>query len=193
MRAVYAFLYTRGSMRWTLGFVGALVLMSPSAASAQSFQLQASAGPTIIDNGYSLAAGGGFTAGSRLSVLIDWERTHISSDIQRDALGRVMSASRGGTLTLATGELRIGVLPRNRVGPYGLAGFALGTSRPNVNEAFPNAVTNDLQAVFFGGGVHVPLGARASLFADARLIFGAEGDDGIVGVVPIRAGLSWRF
>jgi len=180
-------------VRRILTFAAALFLLGPAAASGQSFQLQAAAGPTIIDTGYSLAAGGGVTAGSRVSILLDWERTHIASDIRHDEQGRVISASRGGTLTMAAAELRIGFLPRNRVGPYGLVGLAAGVSRPNVNDTFPEPVTNDAGAIFFGGGVHVPLGEHLSIFADARLIVGAEGDDGIVGVAPIRAGLAWRF
>jgi hypothetical protein len=179
-------------VRRIAGLTALLALTCASAASAQSIQLQASAGPTIIDPGYSLAAGGGLTIGSRVAMLLNVERTHIRSRVRRDGLGRVTSAFRGGTLTLAAPEIQVSLLPRHRVGPYGLAGFAAGESRPNVNDNFPNPVTNNVQAIFFGGGIQVPL-ANASIFADARLLIGAEGDDGIVGALPIRAGVAWRF
>jgi len=65
-------------------------------------------------------------------------------------------------------ELRVTPLGRDRVGPYGLIGLAVGVSRPNVNERFPDSVTNDARAIFFGGGIHVPLKERISLFADGR-------------------------
>lgn len=170
-----------------------LLLMSPSLAAGQSFQLQGAAGPTIIDAGHSLAAGAGVTVGPRVSFLLDFERTHISSQVRHDHLGRVISSFRGGTLTLAAAEIRVGLLRRERIGPYALAGFAAGVSRPNVNASFPDPVTNDVRAIFFGGGVHVPLGGHASVFADARLLLGEEGDDGIAAALPIRAGVAWRF
>ncbi len=113
--------------------------------------------------------------------------------MRHDEHGRVTSAFRGGALTLGTGEVRVGLLRQNRIGPYGLAGFAAGVSRPNVNDTFPEPVTNGVQAIFFGGGVHVPIGERLSAFADARLLLGEEGDDGIAAALPIRAGLAWRF
>jgi hypothetical protein len=72
-------------------------------------------------------------------------------------------------------------------------GAARGVSKPNLNAAFPNAVTNDAGAVFFGGGISVPLGDRLGLFSDVRIMIAAEGTEGIIGVVPLRAGLAWRF
>jgi hypothetical protein len=66
-------------------------------------------------------------------------------------------------------------------------------SRPNVNEIFRNRVTNYVQAIFLGGGVHVPLGERMTVFADVRMLVGAEGREGMVAVAPARVGLAWRF
>ena len=71
-------------------------------------------------------------------------------------------------------------------------GFAAGVSRPNVNELFPDPVTNNVRAIFFGGGIHVPLKERVSLFADARMMVGAEAGE-LLAVAPIRAGVAWRF
>jgi hypothetical protein len=84
-------------------------------------------------------------------------------------------------------------LPGARIRPYGLAGLAVGASRPTVNARYPEAVTNDVRAIFFGGGLAVPVGPRLTIFGDARMMVGAEGVEGIVAVVPLRAGLAWRF
>jgi hypothetical protein len=167
--------------------------MCPALANGQSFQLQGSAGPTIIDAGHSVAAGVGVTAGSRVSFLFGVERTHISSQVRSVDFGRGSSVFRGGTFTLAAAEMQVGLLGRDRIGPYALAGFAAGVSRPNVNDSFPDPVTNDVRAIFFGGGVHVPVGDRLSIFADGRFLFGEEGDDGIAAALPIRGGVAWRF
>ena len=168
-----------------------LLLLSPNLANAQSFGLYGSAGLTITDAGHSFAAGAGFSPTSRLSFVFSFERTHLSSRTGHD--GNVVSNFRGGTLLLGTGEVRFAPLGHGRVGPFALAGIAAGVSRPNVNDVFPDPVTNDVRAFFFGGGIEVPLGDRLRLFADARMTVGTEGYDGIVAVAPLRAGVAWRF
>ena len=55
-------------MRANVGLLVSLLLVSGT-ASAQSLVMQASAGPTVTDAGYSLAAAIGFSPHSRLSVL----------------------------------------------------------------------------------------------------------------------------
>ena len=177
-------------MRLIFGLAALLWLAIPGIVSAQSFELHGSAGPTLVDRGYSLAAGGGFFPASFLAVVADVERTHLSSRVRttRDSV----SQFRGGTLTLASVHLRVAPLGRDRVGPYGLVGFAAGVGRPNVNEGFPNAVTNDVRALFFGGGIQVPVQRRLSLFADGRMMVGAEAGE-LLAVAPIRAGVAWRF
>jgi hypothetical protein len=62
-----------------------------------------------------------------------------------------------------------------------------------VNSTFPTPVTNDARAVFAGGGLLLPFGPRVAAFADARMLVGAEGIEGIVAVAPVRAGVTWRF
>jgi hypothetical protein len=153
--------------------------------------LQGSAGPTVIDSGHSVAAGLGLTPTSRVGLLFEVERTHLSSRFDSDNRGS-FSTFRGGTLMLATAQARVTLLGRDRVGPYALAGFAAGRSRPNVNDAFPDRVTNTVRAVFFGGGIHIPLRERLSVFADARMMVGDEAGE-IVAAAPIRAGLAWHF
>ena len=168
-----------------------MVLLAPGVANAQSFALYGSAGPTIVDTGNSLAAGAGVSPTSRLSFVVAFERTHLSSRTSRDR--EVISNFRGGTLYLGTAEVRFSPFGRGRFGPFGLAGIAAGVSRPNVNAAFPTPVTNEVRAVFFGGGIDVPLSDRLTLFADARMTVGAEGNEGMVAVAPVRAGMAWRF
>jgi hypothetical protein len=165
--------------------------MFPRMASGQSFVVHGSAGPTLVDTGYSLAAGAGFVPSSRVTLLLDLERTHLSTRSSSDGRGGVSSV-RGGTLTLAAAQVRVMPLGVDRIGPYGLAGFAAGVSKPNVNETFPDPVSNDVRAVFFGGGIHVPLERRLNLFVDARMMVGAEGGETLA-VAPLRAGLAWRF
>jgi hypothetical protein len=170
---------------------GVLLIVFPRAARGQSFELYGSAGPTITDAGHSLAAGVGFSPSSRLTFLASVERTHLSSQTRRD--GALTSHFRGGTYLLGSAELRFVPLGRNRVGPFAVAGVAAGVSRPNVNEIFPTPITNRAGAVFGGGGVLVPLGERLTAFADARMLIGAEGTEGIVAVAPVRVGVAWRF
>jgi hypothetical protein len=170
----------------------AVVLMvCPPFARGQSFEVYGSAGPTITDVGHSLAAGVGVSPTSRLTLFANVERTQLLSQIHQDA-GSV-SHFRGGTYLLGGVELRFAPLGRGRVGPYAVAGFAAGVSRPNVNDVFPTPVTNRARAVFGGGGLLVPLGARLTAFVDARMLIGAEGSEGIVAVAPVRAGVTWRF
>jgi hypothetical protein len=178
-------------MRVIPGLVVLILLATPWIARAQSFVLQGSAGPTLINSGYSLAGGVGFSPTSRLAVLVDVERTHLSSQLRSDGRGG-LAGYRGGTLTLGSAQLRVTPFGRDRIGPYGLVGFAAGVSRPNVNETFSNPVTNDVRAMFFGGGIHVPLKERVSLFADGRMMIGAEAGE-LLAVAPIRAGVAFRF
>jgi hypothetical protein len=167
-----------------------LVLVS-SHASGQTLVLQGSAGPTATDAGHSLAARIGFSPASRLTVLFGVDRTHVSSRFSTDGRDGV-AAFRGGTVTFAAAELRATIRGRDRVSPYVLGGFGAGVSRPNVNEMFPHRVTNNVRALFFGGGIHVPLRERISVFADARMVVGAEAGE-LLAIAPVRVGVAWRF
>jgi hypothetical protein len=167
-----------------------LLLASAGAAHAQSRELYVSAGPTVVDAGSSVASGAGFSPIPALTVLFNVERTHLSSQTRQD--GNVESKFRGGTLLLGTAELRYTPFGRARFGPFALVGLGAGVSRPNVNQAFPEPVSHGVRAMFVGGGVQAPLGERVAIFADMRMLVGAE-DTEIVAAVPIRAGLAWRF
>jgi hypothetical protein len=62
-----------------------------------------------------------------------------------------------------------------------------------VNDIFRDPVTNSVQARFLGGGIQEPVRGQMTVFADFRMIVGAEGREGMVAVAPARAGISWRF
>lgn len=177
-------------MRVILGLLFSLLFVS-STANAQSLVLQGSAGPTLVDSGYSLAGAIGWTPHHQVTVLFDLERTHVSSRFTSDGRGGG-SAFRGGTFTFGAAELQVALRGRDRVSPYVLGGFGAGVSRPNVNETFPDPVTNTVRAFFLGGGIHVPLRDRISAFADARMIVGAEAGE-LLAMAPLRAGIAWRF
>ena len=85
------------------------------------------------------------------------------------------------------------LLGRDRPSPYVVGGYGQGVSRPNVNERFPEAVSNSARVLFAGGGIQVPLRERINIFGDVRMTFGAEGNDGIIAFVPVRVGVAWRF
>ncbi|MGE3513334.1 MAG: hypothetical protein AB7N65_31125, partial [Vicinamibacterales bacterium] len=142
-----------------------LLLACPLSAEAQSLVLQASAGPTLVDPGFSVAAGLGVAPFSRVDLLVEIERTYLATRSSSDGRGGG-SSFRGGTGILATGLARVMPLGRTRIRPYGVAGFAAGYSRPTVNAQFPDPVTNDVRALVVGGGILVPFRERVHLFAD---------------------------
>lgn len=174
--------------------VSLALALVPAVASAQSVapsvSIQAAAGPTIVDTGHHVSAGLGFSPMSRVTLLLNVERTQLSSRITHNERGS--GAFRGGTLTAVSGEVRLALWPAQRVTPYVLAGLGVGVSKPTVNEAFPDVVTNDVRFTMFGGGVHVPLRERLSLFGDARLLVGAEAGETLA-IVPVRVGIAWNF
>jgi hypothetical protein len=171
--------------------VTVLLLTSPAFPRGQTFVVHGAAGPTINDPGYSLAVGVGISLTSRLTFGFTAERTHLPSRIETYHDG-FSAAIRGGTLTLASGEMRFAILGRNRVSPYVLTGIAAGLARPDVTPIFPSRVTHDVLGSFFGGGLLVPVGEKAAVFAEARMML-AIGSNDLFAVVPIRGGIAWHF
>jgi hypothetical protein len=170
-----------------------LLLALRGVANAQSFEVHGSAGPTLRDNGYSVAAGVEFSPISYVAFVFNLERTHIASRVDRD--GDVISTFRGATLSLGTAELRVTPFGHHRVGPYGLIGTGAGVARPNEDQRFPGeGTTGSVRAVFLGGGLHVPVHQRLSIFAEFRMMLVGEVEgEGLLGAGPLRAGLAWRF
>jgi hypothetical protein len=157
----------------------------------QRLSLQVAAGSTLISGGNSLSAAFGYSPASRLELRLNVERAHLPFQLKRFTDG--YSATRGGTMTFVTGEVRLSLLPADRVSPFAMAGIGGGVSRPTVNDQFPGGVSNDLRVLYFGGGVRVPLRAGLSLWGDARAMLALENNDGIMAVWPVRAGVAWRF
>ncbi len=169
----------------------ALLLSAPALARAQAFNIQAAAGPTLVDRGYSVAGGAGWSPWSRVTLTLDAERTVLSTRVTSDGRGGG-STFRGGAMVLGAAGVRVSLFPPHRLTPYVVAGFARGRSTPTVNDTFPDRVTNTVRAVFAGGGVQAPLGPHLAIFADARMQVGTEGGETLA-VAPLRAGLRWRF
>jgi hypothetical protein len=145
----------------------------------------------LKNGGHTLSAAFGFSPVARLDLVANIERDQLPFERQTFADG--YSVTRGGTLTAVSGEVRVSALPPHRLSPYGFAGIGGGISHPTVNDVFPTPVENDLRVVYFGGGLRVPLRGGLTVFGDARVMLALEGDDGILGVWPVRAGVGWRF
>lgn len=182
--------------------VAALLLgLVPSVAAAQTpdpagprldrFSLQVGAGLLLRSGGQSLSAAFGFSPVSKIDVLVSVERDH--QPFRREAFSHGYGLRRGGTLTAISGEVRVSLRPPHRVSPYGLAGIGGGVSKPTVNSEFPNPVTNALRVAYFGAGVRVPMAGGITMFGDARAMMALEGNDSVMGIWPVRAGLAWRF
>jgi hypothetical protein len=178
-----------------LSLVSLALVLVPAVASAQSLvpsvSVQAAAGPTVVDSGHHVSAAVGFSPMPRVTLFLDVQRTQLSSRITHHERGS--SSFRGGTMTAVSGEVRVSLWPARRVTPYVLGGLGAGVSRPTVNEVFPDPITNDARFFFFGGGVHVPLRDRLSVFGDVRLLAGGEGRNGTLAILPVRVGIGWRF
>lgn len=153
--------------------------------------VQLAGGSALPSGGSVISAALGYAPASRLELVLNVERVQVPFELERFAGG--FSTTRGGTMTFVSGELRLALRSMDRVSPVAIAGGGGGISRPTVNAEFPDRVTNDLCVLYFGGGLHIPLGRRFSLSGDARAMLTLEGDDGVMAVWPVRAGVAWRF
>ena len=175
--------------------VSVLLFVAPAVAAGQGtgsrISVQGAVGTDINAGGDSQSVSIGFSPHERLEILISAERFHWPTEVTRsDATD--LSATRGGTTTFISGEARFLLFTFNRVSPYVLASGGYGMSRPNVNDIFPDRVTNAATLLFFGGGVRIAVTERLSAFADIRFGIQAERDS-IGGLAPVRGGVGWRF
>ncbi len=171
--------------------IALLPLLAPAPAAGQGaggrVSIQGAVGTHLKEGGNNGSVSAGFSPVARLELLVSAERSHWPTRVTRSA------ATRGGTTTFISGEVRFVPIPSARVSPYVLASAGRGVSRPNVNEIFPDRVTNEAWLLLFGGGgVRVGLTRRLSAFADLR--FGIQGErDTIRLLLPVRTGIAWRF
>jgi hypothetical protein len=170
--------------------IGALSFVAPAIATGQGagigVSLQGTIGTQINAPGNNQSISIGFSPNERLDLLIGAERIHLSTEVTR------FGATRGGTTTFVSGEVRLSPVTINGFSPYLLGGLGAGRSRPNVNDLFPNAVTNSVWLIFGGGGVRFSVTDRFSVFADLRA--GMQGErDSIFLLLPVRGGVAWRF
>jgi hypothetical protein len=159
---------------------------------ASPISVHGGAGVQASAGGSSQALSVGFSPSARLEFLVSAERIHLPTDVTRYEHG--YAATRGGTTTFISGEVRFTPLTVDRVSPYVLAGAGRGTSRPNVNDLFPDSSRSDAGLLFAGGGLYVPLAGHLSAFADLRFVLQVDrSESGVFLFLPVRGGLAWRF
>lgn len=186
------------------GLLLVLVALVPHVATAQGrsgrpvgtpdcrLSLEAAAGPQISYVGSTLSAALGFAPARRLTLLLGVERSYVKDKVEQFDDGYAFE--RGGTETFISGALRYVFLADRRVSPYVAGGMGRGRSRPSVNEFFPEPNEKNVTAIFYGGGVRIPLSPRIDTFVDGRFIMTQEGASDYFSVrLPVRGGIAWRF
>jgi hypothetical protein len=134
----------------------------------------------------------GFAPDRSLTVLVTAERSSIDDRVSLYDDG--YSAERGSTDQFVSAGVRYAFLTRRRLSPYVLGGIGRGTSKPNVNEFFPDRKVREIYSLYYGGGVRIPIGPRFDALVDARLTMSTEAVSDYFGVrMPVRVGIAWRF
>lgn len=189
-------------MRGFVAVVGLVCVLGARGAAAQDersrsgpVSVQVSAGALVPHgdeaSGDVQSVAVGYSPTGKVTVLVGGWRMHRPTTMQRYSDGGT-ALTRGGTVQFISGEVRFSWLSGERVSPYVFTGGGLGVSRPNVNEWFTNRVTNAAYVAFGGGGVAFPLGLHLIASADLGLFMVGERDV-IRPLLPVRAGLAWRF
>ncbi len=188
-------------MRWrrlAVGiFLAMLVVARADSSEAQSsperprrFSVSFAAGTHLNEGGDLQAVSFGYGFVRAFALVVSVERSHIPTEVRSSPGG--VGATRGGTLTTVSAEVRLTPGRGTRIAPFVFAGGGGGRSQPNVNDIFPDRVTNTARVLYAGGGVLFPLRAGLGVTVDAKVAMMAERDS--VGLlVPLRAGVSWRF
>jgi hypothetical protein len=142
--------------------------------------------------GSTVSAALGFAPSRNFTVLVSVERSHVRDEIEQFDDGYAFE--RGGTETFVSAELRYAFLVDRRVSPYVAGGAGRGRSRPSVNEYFPEPNDRNIQVIYYGGGVRIPVAPRIDVFTDVRFIMAVEARSDYFGVrFPVRGGIAWRF
>lgn len=195
-------------MARSIGRVGGLVLLAlglathgaaaqdrteaPSGTPDRRLSLEAAAGPQVAYVGNTVSTAFGFAPTRNLTLLVSVERSYVRDEIEQFDDGYAFE--RGGTEMFVSGEVRYAFLADKRFSPYVVGGAGRGISRPTVNEFFPDANERNIQVIYHGGGVRMPLGPRIDAFVDARFIMALEAVSDYFGVrIPVRGGIAWRF
>jgi hypothetical protein len=175
-------------MCWLFAFGVLSTAVVPAAAQTPSrrVSVEGAAGTDLRDAGQDGAGSIGFQITDRVQVFAGAERIHWPTKVEG------VGATRGGTATFASAGLRVFFRGADRVSPYVIAGAGRGLSKPNVNDLFPDPVTNDSWLMFGGGGVRVPVTPQLAAFADLRAGLVSERDT-IRLILPVRGGVEWRF
>jgi hypothetical protein len=157
------------------------------------YSIEFGLGSHVSDGGDAQLVSFGYRPHRDMTVLVNAARDYVPTQVEHYPDG--YSATRGGMLAFVSGEFRYTVPIGARVSPYGFAGTGLGIQRPNVNEFFPfRAGTSGVHVFYLGGGARVRLHSRLDLLVDGRLMLHAGLEsDGFGALLPVRAGLSWRF
>jgi hypothetical protein len=133
----------------------------------------------------------GYSPTPKLTILVGGWRMHRPTNVQRYPDG-VTAYTRGGTTQFVSSEVRFLFLAGERVAPYAFTGGGFGVSRSNVNDIFPYRVRNVAYVAFGGGGLSIPLGPHLSASGDFGIFSHGE-QDVMRLILPVRAGLAWRF
>lgn len=163
-----------------------------SAAPERRLSLEGAAGLQVYYRGSVQSVAFGFAPTRSLTLLVSLERSYVGDEIEQFQGGSAFE--RGGTEEFVSAELRYAFLPGKRVSPYVLGGTGRGVSRPNVNEFFPDKSDRNIQVIYDGGGVRIPVRPSIDAFVDARFMMSLEAKSDYFGVrYPVRAGIAWRF
>jgi hypothetical protein len=160
-------------------------------AGTRRFSVAVAAGSHVNDGGDLLALSFGVAPSRSVTVLVNVERNHIPTRVTTYPNG--YDATRGGTLTSVSGEVRQVVWHGPRIEPFWLAGGGAGRSRPNVNEFFPDRVTRIERLIYGGGGALFPLHPALAIVVDAKFVLEQKADGEMGAMFPVRAGLTFRF
>jgi hypothetical protein len=132
----------------------------------------------------------GYSPTPKVTLLASGWRMRTPTRMRR--YSGVTTFNRGDTAQFVSGEVHFRFGPVERVAPYAFVGGGIGISRPNVDDTFPDRVTNFARVMIGGGGLSWPVGQRLNISGD--LGFHLIGErDALRLMLPLRASLAWRF